>query len=502
MMMSASKCRVYPALVVLAIGFGAGAARADDASNQQMQQKIDQLESKVEALEAQQSQTAAQANPNGPATINNIVTDANKQSQLLAPIVTGGSGYDPATGFHISSDDGNFFLHPWALAQFRGVINDRQSVQPPANGHGNGGAVQPGQGSIETDGFEIHHLMIGLNGHIFNTNLQYFLMMDVPSAGGGETLQDAYATYRLNDTSPFKIKAGQFVDPVWHESNVGDGHLLAVDRSLVGALLGGNQGLNNGAERVQGVGVQYTSDLIRGEFDLTDGKNTANTAFFNTPAAAGLPPTNFGMSGRVEVRVLGDETAWDGYDSLSAREDKSDSIIAGGGFEWSEAQNFDSIFITFDAEYTSPKGLDVYAALLEDYGAFSDNGQPPQSPLNQAIAGTYPNFGFLVQAGYILPQNPQIEPFVRYDLAILNSRFADVLAFGTSKPGNGSKATANNHEFTAGVNYYLFQGYQAKVSADLSFLPNGSAIDAPGLGILANQNHSEWVGRVQFQLAI
>ncbi|HEY1921600.1 MAG TPA: hypothetical protein VGG44_02450, partial [Tepidisphaeraceae bacterium] len=246
MMMFASKRRVYPALVVLAIGFGAGTARADDASNQAMQQKIDQLESKVEALEAQQN---AQAKPDGAATMNNIVSDANKQSQLLVPVVTGGSGYDPATGFHISSDDGNFFLHPWALAQFRGVINDRQSVQPAANGHGNGGAVVPGQGSIESDGFEIHHLMIGLNGHVVTPNLQYFLMIDTPSTGGGETLQDAYATYRLSDNSPFKIKAGQFVDPVWHESNVDDGHLLTVDRSLVGALIGGNNGLNNGAER-------------------------------------------------------------------------------------------------------------------------------------------------------------------------------------------------------------------------------------------------------------
>jgi hypothetical protein len=280
---------------------------------------------------------------------------------------------------------------------------------------------------------------------------------------------------------------------------VDDGHLLTVDRSLVGVLLGGNNGLNNTAERVQGVGVVYDSEMIRGEFDLTDGKNTANTPFFNTPAAAGLPATNFGMSGRVEVRVLGDDTAWDGYNSLSAKDDKSDSIIAGGGFEWTEAANFDNILLTVDGEYTSPKGLDIYAALLENYAAFSDNGQPPQSAINQAIAGTYPNFGFVAQGGFMI--SPQIEPFVRYDLAILNSRFADVLAFQNKNPGIGSKATANNHEFTVGVNYYLY-GYQAKVAADLSFLPNGSAVDAPGLGILANQNHSEWVGRVQFQLAI
>ena len=82
-----------------------------------------------------------------------------------------------------------------------------------------------------------------------------------------------------------------------------------------------------------------------------------------------------------------------------------------------------------------------------------------------------------------------------------NSRYANILAFGNKDPGGNARATANNHEFTAGVNYYLY-GYRAKVSGDISFLPNGSVIDAPGLGILANQNHSEWVGRLQFQLAI
>lgn len=497
--MFASRRRMYPALVVLAIGFGAGAARADDASTQQMQQKIDQLESKVDALEAQQNQSKNQSQnqtkPDDSATtMNKIVTDADSQSQLLSP-VTGGSGYDPATGFHIASDDGNFFLHPWALAQFRGVINDRQSIQ----GLADGGAADPATGSSETDGFEVHNLMIGMNGHVVNPNLQYYLMIDTPSSGGGETLQDAYMTYRLGDDCPWTFKAGQFVDPVWHESNVDDGHLLLVDRSLVGALLGGNTGLNNIAERVQGVGVSFDSDAIHGEFDLTDGYGTANTPFYNTPAAAGRPATNFGMSGRVEYRVLGDSTAWDGYDSLSAKDDRSDSFILGGGFEWTEAANLDNIYLTVDGQYSIPRGLNLYGALLEDYAAWSDtSGNPPQSVLNQDVAGTYPNFGLIAQAGFMI--NPQVEPFVRYDLAILNSRYADILAFGNKNP-TGEKATANNHEFTVGLNYYLFS-YRAKVTGDLSFLPNGSVIDATGLGILANENHSEWVGRVQFQLSI
>jgi len=325
-------------------------------------------------------------------------------------------------------------------------------------------------------------------------------MVDVPSSGGGETLQDAYATYRCSEDCAFGFKAGQFIDPVWHESNVDDGHLLAVDRTLAGALLGGNTGLNDDAERTQGVGVTYDRNCIHGEFDLTDGRDTANTPFYDVSVNGVLPRQNFGMSARAEYKVMGDDTAWNAYNSLSAYDAKSDLLVLGGGLEWDEASNFDNIYMTLDGQYTTRSGLSIYAAALEDYADWSDGatfGVP--STLNQNAAGSYPNFGCIVQVG--LRINPQVEPFVRYDLAVLNSRYAAILAFGRSEPGGDARATANNHEFTAGVNYYLF-GYRAKVCGDISFLPNGSVIDAPGLAILANQQHSEWVGRVQFQLAI
>jgi len=510
--MSVNRSRLYPAILAVALGLGIGIARgadataaslaaSNDSSTQSMQQKIDQLEAKVEALEAKQTQTTAASDA---ATVQQMQADADKHSQLLDP-TTGTSGYDPATGFHISSDDGNFFLHPWALAQFRGVINDRQSISTTG---ANGGTVVPASGSPETDGFEIHHVFLGLNGHVVTPNLQYFLDIDVPSGntatanvpnrGGAETLQDAYMTYRIADGSPWIIKAGQFVDPVWHESNVDDGHLLAGDRSLAGVLLGGNTGLNNGAERLEGVGFQYQTEEFHGEFDLTNGYGTANSPFYNSNPVVNGSPTNFGWSGRTEFKLIGDNTAWDAYNSLSAMGDKTDSLIGGFGFEWTEAANFDNIFLTLDGQYATANGLSIYGALLEDYADWSDT--PGGNKVPKANAGTFPNFGGIIQAGYML--TPQWEPFVRYDVSIMNSKFANILAFGAKNaPVANQKATANSHEFTAGVNYYLF-GQRAKVTGDLSFLPNGSPIDAPGLGILANQNHSEWVGRVQFQLSL
>src|SRR5476649_2080623 len=60
-----------------------------------------------------------------------------------------------------------------------------------------------------------------------------------------------------------------------------------------------------------------------------------------------------------------------------------------------------------DGQYSSPTGLNIYGALLENYAAFSDNGQPPQSALNQAIAGTYPNFGFRSGRPIFQPDGPE-----------------------------------------------------------------------------------------------
>jgi hypothetical protein len=467
-------------------------ARADQPlTDEQLQQKVDQLEMKVQALETEQKTAEA-------TTLKSIQSDAAAHSNVLSSSGVGLTGYDPATGFQISSDDGNFLLHPWALGQFRGVINDRQSVELFSNGLTGGGTAKPQIGSGSTDGFEVHNLMLGVNGHVVNPGLKYSFSVNVNSNGGGVILQDAVATYQCEPTCPYVFKGGQFIDPVWHESNVNDGYLLLVDRSLVGVLVGGNTGLNNTSSYTQGVGVQFLGKCLHAEFDLTDGRDSANTPFYDVPANGVLPPQNFGMSARAEYKICGDDTAWSGYNSLSAYGATTDLLIAGAGFEWDEASNYDNLYFTVDAQYTTRTGWTAYAAVYSDYADWS-NSDFVQSPQQVAIAGSFPNWGLLMQVGYRV--TPRVEVFGRYDVAVLDSNYANILAFGTKNPGGNAHATDNNHEITVGMNYYLY-GYHAKVSGDIGFLPNGSTIDATGLGILANQNHSEWVGRLQFQLAI
>ena len=90
------------------------------------------------------------------------------------------------------------------------------------------------------------------------------------------------------------------------------------------------------------------------------------------------------------------------------------------------------------------------------------------------------NFGWLVQAGYML--NARWEVFGRYDQIILDEADND-----------------NIQEYTLGVNYYL-NGHAAKFTADIDYLPDGSAGQS-GLGYIGT-DETETVARVQFQLLL
>src|SRR5438045_3983055 len=99
---------IVTAAAVLA-SFGAVAsARAADPTTQELLEQIKQLQSKVEHLEAQQTQTSADV----AATVDQIVRDAEKRSQLLqteGQNILAGHEKDQ---FFIRSADGNYSLSP------------------------------------------------------------------------------------------------------------------------------------------------------------------------------------------------------------------------------------------------------------------------------------------------------------------------------------------------------------------------------------------------------
>ena len=109
----------------------------------------------------------------------------------------------------------------------------------------------------------------------------------------------------------------------------------------------------------------------------------------------------------------------------------------------------------------------------------------PQGTGNGTGNGSNYDYGFLVQAGYMI--NPTWEVFGRYDWTHLDNQ------------ASGSEDSF--HEVAVGVNYYL-HGHNAKFTIDAGWLPSGSPSSQTGIGVLANNGDNEFYIRGQFQLVL
>ena len=201
-----------------------------------------------------------------------------------------------------------------------------------------------------------------------------------------------------------------------------ESQLMAVDRSLASALVGGGE-----LDRVQGAAIIYDQDRLRGQIVLHDGYDGLNKPFYGPSglgaavnAGAGLAPTNWGASGRAEYLAIGDRSPafnpFSEYDQFTARKDKQNILVAGTGFDYSESGANKLIYHTLDAQYNTVSGWAFYAAYLGVYRNLKTN--------RGVLPGNYYDLGVLVQASYLL--TPSIEPFIRYDYTHLD---------GNAQPG-------------------------------------------------------------------
>jgi hypothetical protein len=452
---------------------------AEDPSPAQMLEQIQQLQAKVERLEANQggrstnqSTTAAPAENSSAA----VQADAEHRGQFLDESNPFTAGWD-GKQFILRSENGDFTMHPGVVLDVRNMTTFRQSI--PVRGGGETNST----GYDIQNGFDLTRLRLTLDGTIAH-NIGYYFQVSADQ-GAALSLLDAYATYRF-DNSPFSIKVGQFKDPIFHERNLSEARLMAVDRSLVESLLGGGQ-----TSRVQGVSLIYDKDRFRGQAVFHDGFDSINTKFFDAGGlgagiggGAGVTPTNFGASARAEYLVLGERSGdlhpfanYDGgFTSLGYHQN---ILVAGAGADFSQASSNNVIFHTVDLQYNIANGLSVYAAYL---GAYRD------LHTNQGVApaASY-DPGFELQVAYLFVQ--KIEPFARYDYTHLDPASVTGLASHVAQ------------EITVGVNYYLYK-QNVKVTLDGSYLPNGAPTDTDALGILRDSSNNEFVLRGQFQLAI
>jgi hypothetical protein len=435
-------------MVAAALSLGAGAVRAAEPTTAELMQQIQQLQTKVQQLETKQE---ALASKDVDDTVNKVLQDADKRSQLLQ--VEGfTAGWQQGKGFRIQDAQGNFVLHPFFQYDFRYTSDFRQDGK------------HAGTDNDWDSGFEVRRMKFGFDGNAFTPDLYYYFRWNSLSntgAAANVTLEEAWIRYFFSDD--WATRVGQITNPVFHEQVVSSSKQLAVERSLVNQLItGANQAYT------QAVTALYSpkEGPLTAEVGFEDGFNSQNTDFTD-PNQGGT--TDWGVFGRVNYFVEGDRKE---YDDFSALDDKNDLLVIGGGGDITQTGDSTNYLHTVDVQYENTAGWSAYGAYL---GNFIDNTGPNT---------TNYNWGFLGQVGYLL--NPQWEVFGLYDFTKLDT--APVGIHDTY------------HEITVGVNYYI-HGHSAKITVDGAWLPNGSPVSIEGIGSLANQDN-QFRLRAQFQLLL
>src|SRR5258706_2904759 len=333
------------ALAALCVASASTALRGDDVpepSPQQLQQEVEQLRAAVKELQAQRIAPAYTA-IDVDATVDSVLHDANRRSQLLATDSSFLGGWD--NGFKIRSADGNFLLHPWFQFQFRNVTNYRQD------------AKQNGQGDDLQNGFELRRMKFGFDGNVFSPDLTYLFLWATDRHDGVPKLEEAWAKYKPASGS-FGIRAGQFKNPFDHEPIVSSKYQLTVERFLITDVLASGDGF------VQGVtGIFDNDGTLRAEAGFTDGMRSANTNFQDFPSvtSGNSPQADWGVVGRVEYKFNG---TWKEYDHLTPQGNKKELLVVGVAGDFTQAGDTGQFSHTVDVQYDTPNSLSIYGAFI------------------------------------------------------------------------------------------------------------------------------------------
>ena len=436
------------AVMALAVSSASG---ADPATDQALDEKINGLLSQVQQLKSEQAAIRQQQQEQErQSVLQQTLTDADRHSQLLdLQGIT--AGYEDGR-FLLRSEDGNFLLHPWLQLQFRSTTDYRED-----------GKLKGKEDDAQT-GFEVRRLKFGVDGNLFSPDLTYLFQFAVDRHTGAVGLEMAWVKYHFDNT-PFAVRAGQFKDPLDHEQLSASRYFPAIDRTLVDDVFANAEGF------VKGVSVIYDpGNIVRAEAAFTGGEKNVNTNFQQFPTA-GIP-ADWGAAARVEYKAFG---GWRDYEQITAYGIRRDTLVFGGGADYTETGHSDALLHVADVQYQNLQGWSLYAAYLGRYTARSTTAKG---------ADTYdPTARF--QAAWAI--DPHWEPYARYEY----------IKFDGREFAAHTKTTV--HVVTAGLNYYLF-GTSAKVSLDVSYLPNGSPVADDGFGILTDSGHNEVIGRGQIQV--
>jgi hypothetical protein len=381
------------------------------------------------------------------------------------------AGWDPAKGFVIRSDDGNFLLHPWAFIQVRDAVNYRQQGRT-------------GGGDDTQQGLELPRMKLILDGNVFTPDFTYQFIWATysPNAlaapvGGYLFLQDAWLRYRFPGT-PFAVRAGNIRDPFDHEAILFGTRSLTPDRSII------NNVMINGDNIVKGISGSYGYDSdspFRTEIAYTGGMRNTDTVFQPFPTTV----ASWGAAGRFEYKFFGD---WKDYTQFTALGDKTPLLVLGGGADYTEAGDTASLMHVIDLQFDTPDGLNFWGAYMGRYVRRNDGA--PGTNGGSTAQGRFPDTydqTLRFQGGYLFAQ--RFEPFARYEYILFD---------GNELPHGFAKDDIQ--DITLGFNYY-FQGHRLKLTAAASYLPDGSPIANPQSDLLTNRKN-EVIFQAQLQLMI
>lgn len=424
--------------VLPSVGLAQSASESDVAA----------LRAEVAQLKANQARLEAAIQSGGVVgqTRDAVAKDAAARS-ALSPVL---AGYDPAKGFILRSEDGNFSLHPTLFGQFRNITN------------------YTADGREIENGFEVRRMKFGFDGNAFSPATTYLFMWQTDRNTGEVTLEEATVKTKL--TADLYIRGGQTKGPFSHEGLVSSKKLLSSDRTLATNVLAGVDNY------VQGLVLGYLHDSIQAEVAVTDGFNESNRNFQDFPVNG----WNFGVAGRVQYKVFGD---WSGYDQFTSLDLQKNLLVVGAGADLSQGGDTDQFLHTIDVQYNHTNGLGLYGAL---YGRYTQNGPKSVTATPDSETDRY-DWGAIAQASYLIPQT-KWEPFGRYDH----------IGFDDHSVAAGAEQSVD--EFTVGVNYYA-HGQNAKFTLDITYLPNGSPVADLGSDVKAS-SEEEIVLQLQFQLVL
>lgn len=289
-------------------------------------------------------------------------------------------------------------------------------------------------------GFENTRVRLGVQGHITDPSLSYFVWYAFGPGGPGFLL-DAWVK-KTFDNGVF-VQAGQFKLPITREWLVSETRQQFVERSLTDARFAAIYG--------QGVQAGWLGEDVRLYASFTDGLRSFNRA---------LKGTQYAVSGRAELKAFG---SWADYTEFeSQREDEpllvfgvaghfqDGGVIGDGatvGFGSPDIYTNDTRITQWTADVNwGVGGANLFAAVIYNREERGAQGPLPFQTLDQ--------IGVVVQGGVFVTDNTEL--MARYEWGDLDGEASTL----------GGEDTLS--VLTVGVNRFL-AGHAVKLTVDAGY---------------------------------